>query len=105
MSDWAAKLQAAPKKISSPQASPENSPLPDTYNASDVLAFMSSQYNLALASSKQDKLGEKVRIYRSLDSSSAWTTKGPKRDEKAFNLLFEINRSMHQQRNKKETRS
>lgn len=84
MSNW-----SKPKNLES------TSPEPDNFNAAEVLACLSSQYEEALAAAKRDKLGDKVRVYRSLDSSSAWSTKGAKKaEEERYNLLHEVNRAM-----------
>lgn len=111
MSDWAAKLQLAKKpqkqeSSKSARTSPgSKSALPEPFNASEVLNVLSSRYESVVAAAKADKLGDKTRIYRSLDSSSAWTTKGgasgkSKRDDD-YNLLFEVNRSIHIQKHRK----
>lgn len=107
MSNWAKKLQSSKKKDTK---LPRNSPGPqtapaETYNANEVLSALSARYDQIVAAAKADKLGEKVRIYRSLDLSSSWTTKGgnngkSKRDDD-YNLLFEVNRSIHLQRHGK----
>lgn len=108
MSDWAAKLQ--PKKAEKaaspkPPRSSSKSSLPEPYNALEVLHALSSRYESIVAAAKADKLGEKTRIYRSLDSNSAWTTKGSAggkaKGDDEYSLLFEVNRSIHLQKYRK----
>ncbi|SGZ55826.1 CIC11C00000001924 [Sungouiella intermedia] len=105
MSDWAAKLQSRGSQSpdSMAHASVSKSTLPEPYNASEVLRALSARYDNIVAGAKADKTGEKARVYRSLESSSAWSTKGganKKRDDE-YNLLFEVNRSIHIQKHRK----
>lgn len=106
MSGWAANLSAAkrlspkPESSPSPTKSPAKISSPEAFNAAEILDCLSARYHRELAEAKQDKLGEKVRVYRSLHSSSAWTTKSSvnsrgRRDEDGrFNLLDEVNRAI-----------
>lgn len=99
MADWAKFT----KKTSPPTPASKKSPLPQPdYNISEVLAFLSSSYAAQVAAAKEDKLGEKARVYRSLDASSAWSTKGPVKKEDRYSLLFEVNRSIHLQKKAKQ---
>lgn len=107
MSDWAAKLQSkqseAPEGMTQ-RVSGSKSALPEPYNTAEILGAFSARYESKVAAAKADKSGEKTRIYRSLDSSSAWTTKNvaskSKRDDE-YDLLFEVNRSIHNQKHRK----
>ncbi|KAL6453151.1 hypothetical protein SBY92_000499 [Candida maltosa Xu316] len=72
---------------------------------------MSSSYSSYITKAKDDKEGEKYKIYRSLESPNQWTSKSsshkhtPKEvirnrsgNNGTLDLLFEINRSVYQQR-------
>lgn len=108
MSDWAAKLQLKKtEKSASPKPGRGNSKsaLPEPYNALEILLALSARYESIVSEAKTDKQGEKTRIYRSLDSSSAWTTKGnasgKNKGDDDYNVLFEVNRSIHFQKHKR----
>lgn len=102
-SDWAAKLSGA-------SASPERKPRKkDTeFNSREVMDYLHNNYNTYLTHAREDKEGEKYKVYKSLESPNQWTSKpknGPKeviRNRNGSNgtldLLFEINRSVYQQR-------
>lgn len=105
MAAWSAKLakKSEPKPVPRPEGkskSPKStSPAAadtDGFNAAETLTYLSGQYSAAVAAAKKDKLGEKVRIYRSLDALSGWNTKSRKgpAEEDRYNLLQEVNRSM-----------
>lgn len=101
--DWAAKLSGA-------SASPERKPRKkDTeFNSREVMDYLHNNYNTYLTHAREDKEGEKYKVYKSLESPNQWTSKpknGPKeviRNRNGSNgtldLLFEINRSVYQQR-------
>lgn len=102
-SDWAAKLSGT-------SASPERKPRKkDTeFNSREVMDYLHNNYNTYLTHAREDKEGEKYKVYKSLESPNQWTSKpknGPKeviRNRNGSNgtldLLFEINRSVYQQR-------
>ena len=102
-SDWAAKLSGA-------SASPERKPRKkDTeFNSREVMDYLHNNYNTYLTHAREDKEGKKYKVYKSLESPNQWTSKpknGPKeviRNRNGSNgtldLLFEINRSVYQQR-------
>ena len=70
--------------------------------------YLHNNYNTYLTHAREDKEGEKYKVYKSLESPNQWTSKpknGPKeviRNRNGSNgtldLLFEINRSVYQQR-------
>lgn len=106
MSEWAAKLLVAKKPIAIPEL-PKDRPLPaaksalpDCYNGTEALEVLSARYNRDLAAAEQDRQGEKVQVYRSLHTTSAWTTQGAggkknKPDDGGrYNLLDEANRAI-----------
>lgn len=106
MSGWAAKL-LVPKKPQTPAESTNGHSLSEAvsshaeqYNASEVVEALSARYNRDLAAAQQDKQGEKVRVYRSLHATSAWTTpssaarKNKREEDGRFNLVDEVNRAM-----------
>ncbi|KAL1573050.1 hypothetical protein MG5_03256 [Candida albicans P57072] len=102
-SDWAAKLSGA-------SASPERKPRKKDaeFNSREVMDYLHNNYNTYLTHAREDKEGEKYKVYKSLESPNQWTSKpknGPKeviRNRNGSNgtldLLFEINRSVYQQR-------
>lgn len=110
MTDWADMPPSKPETVpadklpkrSTPPSSSQNTPKeisPEPYNSSEVLSFLSDQYNTEINAAKQDKAGHKYRIYRSLDSSSSWSTKTTSSGKRSiqndeFNLLREINREL-----------
>ena len=90
------------------------------FNAKEILSYLSSSFNSYLQDAKNDKLGDTIKVYRSLESSSQWKTSkvsnenggntngnknrytpkevirsGNKSD--TLDLMFEINRSIYQQ--------
>lgn len=88
------------------------------YNTQEVLDYLNSNFAKYTQQAKEDKEGEHVKIYRSLESSSQWTTKMSsssstssqgsgkygvkdvirnKSNSNTLDLLFEINRSIYQQ--------
>ncbi|KAF8003976.1 hypothetical protein HF325_001424 [Metschnikowia pulcherrima] len=72
--------------------------LPEPFNGAEILAFLTKRFNADLEDAQRDKSGEEAMIYRSLEASSSWKTKGPSsgrkynKDEDRFDLLQEINR-------------
>ncbi|EGW31879.1 uncharacterized protein SPAPADRAFT_62486 [Spathaspora passalidarum NRRL Y-27907] len=136
--DWAAKLAISsskstnippqnsqnankPKRKQStpPSSGSSNKPTPEVesrFNSSEVLDYLNSNHTKYLQLAKQDKEGEQVKIYRSLEASSQWTTttkpvnpsgKYNAKDvirnksgttNNTLDLLFEINRSIYQQK-------
>ena len=83
-SDWAAKLSGA-------SASPERKPRKkDTeFNSREVMDYLHNNYNTYLTHAREDKEGEKYKVYKSLNRNGSNGT---------LDLLFEINRSVYQQR-------
>lgn len=78
--------------------------LPEPYNAAEVLQALSARYDEAVEAANADKLGDKARVYKSFDSSWSWTTKGgggKSRRDGDYSLLFEVNRSIHNQKHRK----
>ncbi|RCK64455.1 hypothetical protein Cantr_00452 [Candida viswanathii] len=81
-----------------------------------VLDYLKSEYSSYLARAKEDKEGENYKVYRSLESPNQWTSNttssrqssskyNPKEvirnrpgNNNTLDLLFEINRSVYQQR-------
>ncbi|CAX43266.1 conserved hypothetical protein [Candida dubliniensis CD36] len=104
-SDWAAKLSGA-------SASPERKKEAAEFNSREVLDYLHTNYTTYLNHAREDKEGEKYKVYRSLESPNQWTSKpsgknGPKEvirnrhgNNGTLDLLFEINRSVYQQRQK-----
>ncbi|KAM9913155.1 hypothetical protein OXX69_001886 [Metschnikowia pulcherrima] len=87
---------AKPFRQESPSRSAAASPEP--FNGAEILAFLTKRFNADLEDAQRDKSGEEAVIYRSLEASSSWKTKGPSsgrkynKDEDRFDLLQEINR-------------
>ncbi|KAK6459793.1 uncharacterized protein RJT20DRAFT_22787 [Scheffersomyces xylosifermentans] len=104
----------------------------ESFNAKEVLAYLNSTYNSYLAQAKNDKSGESVKVYRSLESNSQWKTKSsnggannsngsgnknrynPKdvirnsnsgNNSDTLDLVFEINRSIYQQQREQKEQS
>lgn len=78
----------------------------ESFNAHEVLAFLSARYEEELTEAKQDKTGEKYRIYQSLDSNSAWSIKSSSSGKRSaisdeYNLLKELNRGMLRRRSQR----
>lgn len=48
---------------------------PNTFNGKEILHYLSTSYNTHLQHAKEDKEGENIKVYRSLESSSQWKTK------------------------------
>ncbi|KAG7661232.1 uncharacterized protein J8A68_005228 [[Candida] subhashii] len=112
------------KKTSTPETTESQQP---PFNSQEVLQYFNSNFSKYLQQAKEDKQGEHIKIYRSLESSSQWTTKissyssstgqgGSSGNERTkhsakdvirnksnttnntLDLLFEINRSIYQQK-------
>lgn len=84
--------------------------------SAQVLDYLKSEYTNYLTKAKEDKEGEKYKVYRSLESPNQWTSNtgnnrqnnnknNPKEvirnrpgNNNTLDLLFEINRSVYQQR-------
>lgn len=83
--DWAEKLTSTSSAGSSSRNSPAlsgSSPakskkphLASTFNGKEVLQYLHDSYNTHLQEAKEDKLGEDIKVYRSLESTSQWKTK------------------------------
>ncbi|KAG5422297.1 hypothetical protein I9W82_001392 [Candida metapsilosis] len=78
-----------------------------SFNAQQVQQYLQSNYESYLTKARQDKEGEHYKIYRSLESSNQWETqvKSSARNvlrnqsqSNTIDILFEINRSVFQQR-------
>lgn len=78
-----------------------------SFNAQQVQQYLQSNYESCLTKARQDKEGEHYKIYRSLESSNQWETqvKSSARNvlrnqsqSNTIDILFEINRSVYQQR-------
>lgn len=81
-----------------------------------VLSFLKSEYSNYITKAKEDKEGDHYKVYRSLESPNQWTSNtssnrqnnnkhNPKEvirnrpgNNNTLDLLFEINRSVYQQR-------
>lgn len=70
----------------------------------DVLKYLNTTYNNYLKLAKDNNGGEKVKVYKSLDSSSQWKTKHSSANSMKngghINILFEINKSVSHYREK-----
>ncbi|RLV94975.1 hypothetical protein JA1_001314 [Spathaspora sp. JA1] len=139
-SDWAAKLANVSKSKSPPVTTPtvnerknsnvknkKSTPTPkaspeieSNFNSSEILQYLNTNYSKYVQLAKQDKEGDQIKIYRSLESSSQWTTqtkpstttggsskynakdvirnKNGSTNNNTLDLLFEINRSIYQQK-------
>ncbi|ODV80729.1 uncharacterized protein CANTADRAFT_47366 [Suhomyces tanzawaensis NRRL Y-17324] len=84
---WASKLASSAKTL--PPPAPENK-----YNVGEVLAYLSDTFNAHVQEAKQDKAGETIKTYRSLEASSQWKTTKPARKEAAMDLMAELNKSL-----------
>lgn len=109
MTEWPGNLQrkgssrklpdSFSRNASQKEKTSSNQIVSDVYNASEVLCFLSSKYNEELSQAKVDKSGEKSKIYQSLESSSAWTTKTSSSNKRSslgddYDLLKELNRGL-----------
>lgn len=91
--------QRQSSKSTSKDASPVDLQRSKPYNAEEVLLFLSASYESELNRAKQDKAGETYRVYQSLESSSAWSTKTNSSSKRSstsdeYSLLRELNRCL-----------
>ncbi|KAI5968936.1 hypothetical protein KGF57_000051 [Candida theae] len=91
----------------STSTSTSTSSSPSSFNAQEVKQFLQSNFDSYSAKAREDKDGEQYKIYRSLESSNQWETKvnsNPRNvlrnrpQSNTVDILFEINRSIFQQR-------
>ncbi|GEQ69308.1 hypothetical protein JCM33374_g2979 [Metschnikowia sp. JCM 33374] len=86
-----------PQRQESPPRSGSVSPEP--FNGAEILAWLSKRYGADLDEVHADKSGDNALIYRSLEASSSWKTKGPSsgrkhtKEDDRFDLVSEINRT------------
>ena len=65
----------AETKAKKPQHVPSEMLQPNSFNSKEILQYLSTSYSTHIQQANDDKEGERVKLYRSLESSSQWNTK------------------------------
>ena len=99
------QAQPKPDKKVKTSRSPSRSP-PPTFNPQEIKQFLHTNYQSYLTKAREDKDGEQYKVYKSLESSNQWETQvvNPRNvlrnrpQSNTVDIIFEINRSIYQQR-------